>query len=147
MGELRGIAEPLGGTLDIVADPAGLAADLAQAVGSWLEKDIANLYLRVWTPRSVRVTRLHQVSPFLSDVGAPWPGPNRNTVDYLLGSLGAEGRQFDLRLALPCEEPGTEILGARLGLVLRAPAGDGADSDDVHAQCDVPVVWRDGAEL
>ena len=48
--ELRKISTALLGTVDIVADPGGLAADFEAMMQASMDKEVANVALRVWTP-------------------------------------------------------------------------------------------------
>ena len=42
--------------MDIVPDPAGLAADFAAMMQTAMGKQVADVALRVWTPQSATVT-------------------------------------------------------------------------------------------
>jgi len=52
--DLRTVATTLLGTYDIVADPADLSADFADMMNEALSKQVAEVTLRVWTPRAPR---------------------------------------------------------------------------------------------
>ena len=49
--ELRKISTALLGTVDIVADPAGLAADFEEMMRGAMSKQLPDVLLRVWTPQ------------------------------------------------------------------------------------------------
>ena len=51
VGELRKISTALLGTVDIVPDPAGLAADFEEMMRTAMSKQVADVALRVWTPQ------------------------------------------------------------------------------------------------
>lgn len=68
--ELRAIASALHGTVDIVADPANLAADFAAMTQTSMAKAIPELTLRVWTPAGATVQFVKQVAPTIEDLTA-----------------------------------------------------------------------------
>ncbi|MEA2501498.1 MAG: hypothetical protein QOD01_1609, partial [Actinomycetota bacterium] len=51
VSELRKIATALLGTVDIVADPAGLAADFETMMAQAMGKSLADVKIRLWTPQ------------------------------------------------------------------------------------------------
>lgn len=63
MKEVTGIASALLGTSDIVADPAGLAADFTQMMTNAMGKEVADVSLRLWTPVGVEIAFVKQVAP------------------------------------------------------------------------------------
>ena len=52
--ELRTVSTTLLGTVDIVPDPSGLAADFAAMIQNAIGKQVADVSLRVWTPHPPR---------------------------------------------------------------------------------------------
>ena len=66
--ELRAISSALLGTVDIVADPADLAADFAAMMRASMGKTIPDLTLRLWTPVGARVVFVKQVAPTVEDL-------------------------------------------------------------------------------
>jgi hypothetical protein len=72
VSELRGIATALLGTVDIVPDPAGLAADFEAMLKASMAKQVADVVLRAWTPQHATVRFVRQVPPSrTSPPGAP----------------------------------------------------------------------------
>ena len=53
VSELRKISTALLGTVDIVPDPAGLAADFQEMMRGAMSKQLPDVLLRVWTPQQV----------------------------------------------------------------------------------------------
>lgn len=78
--EVTAIASALLGTADIVADPAGLAADFTHMMENAMGKEVADVALRLWTPVGVEITFVKQVAPTVVDLTgrrtevAPAPG-------------------------------------------------------------------------
>ena len=73
--ELRTVSSALLGTVDIVPDPAGLAADFAAMMENAMGKQVADVALRVWTPQTATLKFVKQVAPAVEDLtGAADPG-------------------------------------------------------------------------
>jgi hypothetical protein len=70
VSELRKIATALLGTVDIVPDPAGLAADFEAMMKASMAKEVAGVALRVWTPQHATVRFVKQVAPTVEDLTA-----------------------------------------------------------------------------
>lgn len=66
--EVTGIASALLGTADIVADPAGLAADFTRMMETAMGKEVADVSLRLWTPAGATVTFVKQVAPTVEEL-------------------------------------------------------------------------------
>lgn len=66
--ELTGIASALLGSVDIVADPAGLAADFQAMMEKAMGKEVADVALRLWTPQGSEITFVKQVAPTVADL-------------------------------------------------------------------------------
>ena len=65
VSELRKISTALLGTVDIVADPSGLASDFKAMVDRAMSKSFADVNLRVWTPQGANIAFVKQVVPEL----------------------------------------------------------------------------------
>jgi len=115
--ELRAIASALLGTVDIVADPADLAADFRSLMGAAMGKGVADVALRLWAPRGATVRFVKQVSPTVEDLTArrAEAGPLRG--DYPLGSWGAESREYHVCVEVAPGAVGDEMLAGRVTLV------------------------------
>ena len=77
VGELRRISSAMLGTVDIVADPAGLAADFAAMMHTAMGKQVADVALRVWTPQHATVQFVKQVAPAVGDLTGGVPSQAR----------------------------------------------------------------------
>ncbi|GAA3069607.1 VWA domain-containing protein [Pseudonocardia yunnanensis] len=115
--ELRAIASALLGTVDIVADPADLAGDFRSLMGAAMGKGVADVALRLWTPRGATIRFVKQVSPAVEDLTArrAEAGPLRG--DYPLGSWGAESREYHVCVEVAPGAVGDEMLAGRVTLV------------------------------
>ena len=67
VAELRRISSALLGTVDIVPDPAGLAADFTAMMEAAMGKNVADVSLRVWTPQHATIRFVKQVAPARRD--------------------------------------------------------------------------------
>ncbi|MGW4367125.1 vWA domain-containing protein [Nocardia takedensis] len=124
--ELRQIASALHGTVDIVADPAGLAQDFAAMTRSSLAKTIPELTLRVWTPAGARLRFVKQVAPTIEDLTARRRESGAQVGDYPLGAWGAEEREYHVQVQVEPAAPGREKLAARVSVLAEGePVGQG----------------------
>ena len=137
--ELRAIASALLGTVDIVADPADLAADFRAIMGAAMEKTMADLALRLWTPRTARVKFVKQVAPTIEDLTARRTESGNLRGDYPLGSWGAESRDYHVCVELVPGVVGEPALAAARVSVVRG--------DEVLGRGDVLAQWTDDTAL
>jgi hypothetical protein len=121
--ELRRIATALLGTVDIVADPAGLAADFQAMMQASMAKEVADVALRVWTPQHATVRFVKQVAPAVEDLSARRTQAAPQAVDYPVGAWGAESRDYHLCVDVEPGRVGQEMLAARVSLILSTASG------------------------
>ncbi|MET7761601.1 VWA domain-containing protein [Streptomyces sp. NPDC005393] len=140
--EVTGIASALLGTADIVANPAELAADFRRMMETAMGKEIADVSLRLWTPRGAEVAFVKQVAPTVEDLTARRTDAGPRAGDYRTGSWGDESRDYHLCVRVPAAEVGREMLAARVSLVLPEPDGGGSPPPPL-AQGLVRAVWTD----
>ncbi len=137
--ELRAIASALLGTVDIVADPADLAADFRAIMGAAMEKTMADVALRLWTPRTAQVKFVKQVAPTIEDLTDRRTPSGNLRGDYPLGSWGAETRDYHLCVELQPGVVGEQaIAAARVSVVC---------GDEVLGRGDVLAEWTDDTAL
>ncbi|MEE4542045.1 VWA domain-containing protein [Streptomyces sp. V4-01] len=137
--ELTGIASALLGSVDIVADPQGLAADFQSMMENAMGKEVADVALRLWTPQGSEIAFVKQVAPTVEDLTARRTEAGPRAGDYPTGSWGDESRDYHVQVRVPAAGVGQEMLAARLSLVLPQP--DGAPR--VLGQGLVRAVWTD----
>lgn len=136
--ELRSIASALLGTVDIVADPADLAADFAAMMKASMGKTIADLTLRLWTPAGARVEFVKQVAPTVEDLTGRRVESGNQVGTYPLGSWGAEDRDYHVQVQVEPAAAGREKLAARISVVAgEAVLGEGL----------VKALWTSDTEL
>jgi hypothetical protein len=138
--EVTGIASAMLGTADIVADPAGLAADFTQMMEKAMGKEVAGVALRLWTPVGVEIGFVKQVAPTVEDLTDRRTETAPRAGDYPTGSWGDESRDYHVCVRVPEAGIGREMLAARVSLIIPA-AGDG--SPEVLSQGLVRAVWTD----
>ncbi|MFI0896813.1 VWA domain-containing protein [Streptomyces sp. NPDC020983] len=137
--ELTGIASALLGSVDIVADPAGLAADFQAMMENAMGKEVADVALRLWTPLGSEIVFVKQVAPTVEDLTARRTEAGPRAGDYPTGSWGDESRDYHVCVRVPGAQLGQEMLAARVSLVLPQPDG----GTQVLAQGLVRAVWTD----
>ncbi|MFG3345433.1 VWA domain-containing protein [Streptomyces sp. NPDC048018] len=138
--EVRGIARALLGTADIVADPAGLAADFTTMMEHAMGKEVADVSLRLWTPVGVEIGFLKQVAPSVEDLTGRRTEAGPRAGDYPTGSWGDESRDYHLSVRVPEAAIGQEMLAARVSLIVPDPAGG---TPTTLSQGLVRAVWTD----
>ncbi|MEU6368343.1 VWA domain-containing protein [Streptomyces sp. NPDC046931] len=138
--EVTGIASALLGTADIVADPAGLAADFTRMMETAMGKEVADVSLRLWTPVGTEIAFVKQVAPAVEDLTGRRTEAGPRAGDYPTGSWGDEARDYHVCVRVPAANIGQEMLAARVSLVI--PRSDGS-ADSLGAQGLVRAVWTD----
>ncbi|MFF5502268.1 VWA domain-containing protein [Streptomyces roseolus] len=121
--EVTGIASALLGSADIVADPAGLAADFTAMMENVMGKAVADVALRLWTPVGAELVFVRQVAPTVADLTARRTDSGPRSGDYPLGSWGDESRDYHVRVRVPANAVGQEMLAARASLIVPDPLG------------------------
>jgi hypothetical protein len=139
VSELRRISSALLGTVDIVPDPAGLAADFAAMMENAMGKQVADVALRVWSPQHASVRFMKQVAPAVEDMTGRRTQSGPQAGDYPTGAWGAgESRDYHLCVRVNPAAIGQEMLAARVSLVV---------GSDVVGQGLVRAVWTNDEAL
>lgn len=139
--EVTAIASALLGTSDIVADPAGLAADFTRMMETAMGKEVADVSLRLWTPVGTTVRFVKQVAPTVEELTGRRTEAGPRAGDYPLGSWGDESRDYHVCVEVPAANIGQEMLAARLSLVI--PQSSDGSVRNLGAQGLVRAVWTD----
>jgi hypothetical protein len=151
VGEVRRISTGLLGTVDIVPDPAGLAADFEQMMRGALQKQLPDVMLRVWTPQRASVKFVKQAAPAIDDLTARRAGTGPQAGDYPTGAWApGESRDYHVGIEVAAADLGQEMLAARISLVATTPpgsAGSAASAGEVLGQGLVRVTWTEDEEL
>jgi von Willebrand factor type A C-terminal domain/von Willebrand factor type A domain len=143
VAELRKVSTGLLGSVDVVADPAGLSADFAAMMHSAMGKQVAGVALRVWTPQHSAIRFVKQVAPTVEDLTGRRTQSGPQAGDYPTGAWGAsESRDYHLCVRVTPAGIGQEMLAARVSLVTESPAGP-----QVLAQGLVRAIWTDDEAL
>jgi hypothetical protein len=144
VSELRTISTALLGTVDIVPDPSGLAADFAAMMESAMGKQVADVALRVWTPpEAATVKFVKQVAPTVEDLTGRRISSGEQIGDYPTGAWGpGESRDYHIGVEVAPGEIGQEKLAARVSLVAHSSSGA-----EVLGKCLVRAIWTDDEAL
>ncbi len=132
------MASALLGSVDIVANPAELAADFTSMVERAMGKATASVALRVWTPQTASVAFVKQVAPTIEDLTGKRAAVNDRVGDYPTGAWGDESRDYHVCVRVKPGAVGDEMLAARVSLVV---------GDQVVSQALVRAIWTDDAQL
>jgi len=142
--ELRQISTALLGTVDIVPDPAGLAADFQAMMQESMAKQVADVALQVWTPQHATIRFVKQVAPTVEDLTARRTQLTPQKGDYPTGAWGpSESRDYHVCIEVqPGSVGGPEMLAARVSLVYTTP-----DGPHTLGQGNVRAIWTDDEAL
>jgi hypothetical protein len=143
VAELRRVSAALLGSVDIVPDPAGLAADFSAMMAKSMGKRVADVSLRIWTPQHASIF-LKQVAPEVEDLTGRRTESGPQVGDYPTGAWGP-GESRDYHLAIQVSDPyavGQQVLAARVNLVAASP-----DRPEVLGEKKVLATWTDDEAL
>jgi hypothetical protein len=147
VSEMRKISTALLGTVDIVPDPAGLAADFQEMMRGAMSKQLPDVLLRVWTPQQVTVQFVKQVAPAIDDLTARRVQSGAQAGDYPTGAWApGETRDYHVGIRVNAAAAGQEMLAARVSLVASSPDGS-PDGQRVLGQGLIKAVGTDDEEL
>lgn len=118
--ELRRVSTALLGTVDIVAEPDGLAADFRAMTDAAMGKQLAEVALRLWTPQGSAVRFVKQVAPDIVDLTERRVPSGTRTGDYPTGSWGAESRDYHVCIEVPSAGAGERMLAGRVSMIVPA---------------------------
>jgi hypothetical protein len=140
VGELREIADTLLGTVDIVAEPAGLEADFRNMAASAMSKSVGDVALRLWTPQGATVKFVKQVEPTLTDLSARRVESAPRSGDYPTGSWGTESRDYHVCIEVNPAGVGEKMLAGRASMVVPA-------TNEVLGKGQILAIWTDDTAL
>ena len=138
VAELRKIAEALLGTVDIVANPADLAADFRAMATAAMGKSVADVALRLWTPRGATIKFVKQVAPDMLDLTGKRVDAGPQTGDYPTGAWGSESRDYHVCVTVEPGKLGDVMLASRASLVRTT-----GDTTEVLGQGLIRAIWTD----
>jgi len=122
--ELRKISTALLGTVDIVPDPAGLAADFEEMMRGAMSKQLPDVMLRVWTPQTAIAKFVKQVAPAIEDLTGRRSQTSPQVGEYPTGAWApGESRDYHVSVQVNTGAVGQEMLAARVSLVASSPSG------------------------
>jgi VWA domain-containing protein len=141
--DLTFIANTLIGNADIIPDAEMMETAFKEAITAALAKGVADVRLRLWSPRSVTVATVKQVSPEIVDLGALKVRRDDKTIEIETGAWAAESRDYHLTLTFAPGEIGDEMLACRPSVVYQD------EGREVVVPGAVPVVatWTSDATL
>lgn len=141
--ELRKISTALLGTVDIVPDPAWLAADFEAMMQASMAKQVADVALEVWTPQHATIRFVKQVAPTVEDLTDRRTQLTPQKGDYPTGAWGAgESRDYHVCVDVQPAGLGQEMLAARVSLVYSTP-----DGPQTLSSGQIKTTWTDDEAL
>jgi hypothetical protein len=143
VAELRKISTALLGTVDIVVDPAGLAADFEEMMRGAMSKHLPDVLLRVWTPQQAEAKFVKQVAPAIDDLTDRRVPSVPQAADYPTGAWApGESRDYHVGIEVKPAFIGQQMLAARVSLVASSPKGE-----QVLGKGLIQVTWTDDEAL
>jgi hypothetical protein len=119
VSELRQVARALLGTVELIRDPASMAADFESLVRQAMSRGVAEATLRVWAPQGSQVLFVRQVSPTVEDLTGRRIDVNPLTGAFPTGAWGDESRDYHVAVRVPPQAVGQERLAARVQLMVK----------------------------
>ena len=138
VSELRRIATALLGSVDIIAEPDGMAADFRSMIEQAMGKATGDVSLRIWTPKGAELAFVRQVAPTIAELTDRAVPVNALTADYPTGSWGEESRDYHVCIRVQPRDLGDEMLVGRVSLV---------EGDEVLSQGLIKATWTDDQQL
>ncbi|MGH3208631.1 MAG: VWA domain-containing protein [Trebonia sp.] len=143
VSELRKVSSALLGSVDIVVDPAGLAADFEELMRGAMSKHLPDVLLRVWTPQTAALKFVKQVAPAIDDLTGRRLASGAQAGDYPTGAWApGESRDYHVAVTVNPAGLGQEMLAARVSLIASS-----AEGQQVLGQGLVRVTWTDDEAL
>lgn len=155
VGELRQIARALLGSVDVVAEPAGLAEDFRAMMAASMRKEVAEVGLQLWTPVGATVRLVKQTAPDPVDLTARRVPISDQVGHYPTGSWGTEQRDFHVSVEVSPGALGQEKLACGVSFVqLLADGGHqpleqrflrtrANGAQETHSEAMVCAIWTD----
>jgi von Willebrand factor type A C-terminal domain/von Willebrand factor type A domain len=140
--DLTFIANTLLGNADIIPSWEMMERAFREAIAAALAKGVADVRLRLWSPRTATVTTIKQVSPEIIDLRPLKMRKDDKTIELPIGSWAAESRDYHVTLSFAPGAVGDEMLVCRPSVVYQ----DGGQEIVVTAP---PVIatWTSDATL
>ncbi|MBL7500462.1 VWA domain-containing protein [Frankia sp. CNm7] len=138
VAQLRQVAQKLLGSVELLREPAQMAADFQAVIAAAMGREVDRVALRLWAPKGATVRFVRQVLPEVDDLTARATEVSPLVRDYPTGAWGAGTRAYHLCVDVPAGPVGAEKLAARVSLVV---------GDDVLSTAKVLAAWTDDAEL
>ena len=142
VSELRKISTALLGSVDIVPEPSGLAADFAAMMEAAMSKGVADIRLRIWTPQHAALRFVKQVAPTVDDCTGRRSEAGPQVGDYPTGAWGAESRDYHVCVSVQPAAVGQEMLAARVSVVHESASGS-----EVLGKGLIRAIWTDDEAL
>ncbi|AFR10863.1 vWA domain-containing protein [Nocardiopsis alba] len=137
--ELRRIDSAfLGSGPDIIADPADMAADFRAMTRTSMSKTVADVALRLWTPKNSIVRYVKQVAPTVQDLTERGVERVPMARDYPTGSWGTENRDYHICVEVEPGAPGRRLRAGWVRVVLPGPT---PEQDRIPASGNILAEW------
>jgi hypothetical protein len=130
--ELLMIADALNGSADAVTDLRDLADDFQAITEKVMDKVLADLAIRLWTPIGSKIRFVNEVHPRILDLTDRRTDVEPRVGEYPLGTWGAERRDYHVCIDVEPGDVGDEMLAGRISVVR---------GDRVYAEERILAIW------
>jgi hypothetical protein len=138
VSELRRVASALLGSVDIIAEPAGMADDFRSLMEVAMGKATREVSLRLWTPQGAEVALVQQVAPTIEELTHRAAAADARSSDYPTGTWGTESRDYHVCIKVQPRPEGSEMLAGRVSIV---------EDSEVRSQGLIKAIWTDDRQL
>jgi hypothetical protein len=140
--DLTLIANTLLGNADIIPGGEMMEPAFREAIGAALAKGVADVRLRLWSPRTATTTMIKQVSPEIVDLRSLAVRKDDKTIEVPVGSWAEETRDYHVTLSFAPGDVGEEMLVCRPSVVY-----ENAGQEIVVAAPPVIATWTSDVTL
>jgi hypothetical protein len=126
------------GTVDLIADPADMAADFQAMMQAAMGRGVADAKLKVWAPQGAELLFVRQVAPTIEELTDRRVNVTPLITEYPTGAWGDESRDYHVAVRVAAKPIGSEQLVARVQLDV---------AGQVVTQGLVKAMWSDQTEL
>ena len=124
--------------MDLIADPAGMAADFEAIIRTAMGRGIADAKLKVWAPQGAELLFVRQVAPTIEELTDRRVAVSNLITEYPTGAWGDESRDYHVAVRVGAKPVGSEQLVARVQIDV---------AGQVVAQGLVKALWSDDTAL
>jgi hypothetical protein len=118
VAELRKVASALLGDVDMIRESALMQEDFKGLISTAMAKQVSDVRLHIWTPKSSKLLFLKQVAPAIEDITDRGTSVSELIRSFPTATWGIEERDYHICVQVNPGEIGDEMLAARVSLTV-----------------------------